>query len=134
MGVVKDTLCSIRKFTLHNAFLNWDPVQNILIWVPDWDSIVPIPVIVNPKPLWTGKQILSMCIPRRINIFCSADPKSSNPIFGGGMMIENGEILFGIVKKKTVSATRGGLIDLSSAKRVHLRPESSKLLALTSWL
>lgn len=110
MGIVQDTLCGIRKFTLRDAFLDWDHVQNILPWVPDRDGTVPIPAIVEPKPLWTGKQILSMCIPRGINIFHSPDPKSSNPVFDDGMMIENGEILFSIVEKKTVGATRGGLI------------------------
>jgi DNA-directed RNA polymerase II subunit RPB1 len=103
-------LCGIRKFSLRDAFLDWDHVQNILLWVPDWDGTVPIPAIVKPKPLWMGKQILSMCVPRGINIFRSPDPKSSNPVFDDGMMIANGEILFGIVEKKTVGATRGGLI------------------------
>jgi len=94
MGIVQDTLCGIRKFTLRDAFLDWDHVQNILLWVPDWDGSVPIPAIIKPKPLWTGKQILSMCIPRGINIFRSPDPKSSNPVFDDGMMIDNGKILW----------------------------------------
>lgn len=92
MGIVQDTSCGIRKFTLRDAFL-------------DWDGTAPIPAIVKPEPLWTG-----MCIPRGINIFRLPDPKSSNPVFDDGTMIENGEILFGIVEKKTVGATRGGLI------------------------
>ncbi|KAH8826148.1 hypothetical protein DL96DRAFT_1805434 [Flagelloscypha sp. PMI_526] len=36
-------------------FLDWNQVQNILLWVPD----VPVPAIIKPKPLWSGKQILS---------------------------------------------------------------------------
>ncbi|KAI6107391.1 DNA-directed RNA polymerase II, subunit 1 [Pisolithus croceorrhizus] len=67
MGIVQDTLC--------DTFLDWNQVQNVLLWVPDWDG--------HPKPLWTGKQILSM--------------KTSNPVFDDGMM-------------KTVGATQGGLI------------------------
>jgi DNA-directed RNA polymerase II subunit RPB1 len=110
MAIVQDTLCGIRKFTLRDTFLDWTQVQNILLWVPDWDGTVPIPTIVKPKPMWTGKQILSMCIPRGINIFRSPDPKSSSPVFDDGMMIENGEIIFGIVDKKTVGAAQGGLI------------------------
>jgi RNA polymerase Rpb1, domain 3/RNA polymerase Rpb1, domain 6 len=75
------TLCGIRKFTLRDTFLDWSQVQNILLWVPEWDGAVPIPAIVKPKPLWSGKQILSMVIPRGINIHRSPDPKSSNPVF-----------------------------------------------------
>ncbi|KAL6301005.1 beta and beta-prime subunits of DNA dependent RNA-polymerase [Sparassis latifolia] len=110
MGIVQDALCGVRKFTLRDTFLEWNQVQNILLWVPDWDGTVPVPAIIKPKPLWTGKQILSLCIPRGINIFRSPDPKSSNPVFDDGMMIENGEIIFGIVEKKTVGATQAGLI------------------------
>ena len=75
MGIVQDTLCGIRKFTLRDTFLDWTQVPNILLWVPDWDGTVPTPAVIKPKPLWTGKQILSMCIPRGINIFRSPDPK-----------------------------------------------------------
>ena len=110
MGIVQDTLCGIRKFTLRDAFLDWTQVQNILLWVPDWNGDIPIPAILKPKPLWTGKQILSLCIPRGINIYRSPDPKSSNPVFDDGVMVENGEIMFGIIEKKTVGASQGGLV------------------------
>ncbi|KAJ7293955.1 DNA-directed RNA polymerase II, subunit 1, partial [Mycena rebaudengoi] len=112
MGIVQDTLCGIRKFTLRDTFLDWNQVQNILLWVPEWDGAVPIPAIVKPKPLWTGKQILSLVIPRGINIHRASDDKTSksNPVFDDGMMIENGEIVFGIVEKKTVGAAQGGLV------------------------
>src|SRR5882757_6894631 len=110
MGIVQDTLCGIRKFTLRYTFLDWNQVQNILLWVPAWDGNVPIPAIIKPKPLWSGKQILSMVIPRGINIQRAPDPKSSNPVFDDGMLIENGEIIFGVVEKKTVGASQGGLV------------------------
>ena len=51
-----------------------------------------------------------MVIPGGINIHRAPDPKSSNPVFDDEMMIDNGEILFGIVDMKTVGATQGGLI------------------------
>ena len=107
MGIVQDTLCGIRKFTLRDTFLDWNQVQNILLWVPEWGGSVPIPAILKPKPLWTGKQILSLTIPRGINIHCSPDPKSSHPVFDDGVLIENGELIFGIVEKKTVGASQG---------------------------
>ncbi|KAF8972572.1 hypothetical protein BDZ97DRAFT_1901130 [Flammula alnicola] len=110
MGIVQDTLCGIRKFTLRDTFLDWNQVQNILLWVPEWDGSVPIPAILKPKPLWTGKQILSLTIPRGINIHRAPDPKSSNPVFDDGVLIENGELIFGIVEKKTVGASQGGLV------------------------
>lgn len=110
MGIVQDTLCGIRKFTLRDTFIDWNQVQNILLWLPDWDGVVPTPTIIKPKPMWTGKQILSMCIPRGINILRMPEPPSFNPYADDGMMIENGEILFGVVEKKTVGASQGGLV------------------------
>ncbi|KAH9949477.1 beta and beta-prime subunits of DNA dependent RNA-polymerase [Amylocystis lapponica] len=125
MGIVQDTLCGIRKFTLRDTFLDWTQVQNILLWVPDWDGSVPTPAIIKPKPLWTGKQILSMCIPRGINIFRSSDSKSIHPVFDDGMMIENGEIIFGIVEKKTVGASQGGLVHVVFREK---GPEATRTL------
>lgn len=125
MGIVQDTLCGIRKFTLRDTFMDWNAVQNILLWVPDWDGTVPIPAILKPKPLWTGKQILSMVIPKGINILRNPDPKSSNPVFDDGVFIENGELLFGIVEKKTVGAAQGGLIHVTFREK---GPEVTKQL------
>ncbi|KAF7974929.1 hypothetical protein HWV62_10969 [Athelia sp. TMB] len=125
MGIVQDTLCGVRKFTLRDTFLDWNLVQNILLWVPDWDGAVPIPAIIKPKPLWTGKQILSLVIPRGINIHRSPDPKSAHPVFDDGIMIENGEIIFGIVDKKTVGATQGGLIHVVFREK---GPETTRML------
>jgi DNA-directed RNA polymerase II subunit RPB1 len=51
MGIVQDILCSIRKSMLQDTFLDWNQVQNILLWVPGWGGDVPIPAIIKPKPL-----------------------------------------------------------------------------------
>lgn len=110
MGIVQDTLCGIRKMTLRDTFLDWPAVQNILMWVDGWDGTVPTPAIVAPKPLWTGKQILSMAIPAGINIVRKSDPASPNPVDDSGMLIENGEVLYGVVAKAIVGAQQGGLI------------------------
>ncbi|KAL0061633.1 DNA-directed RNA polymerase II core subunit rpo21 [Marasmius tenuissimus] len=120
MGIVQDTLCGIRKFTLRDSFLDWNLVQNILLWVPEWDGVVPIPAIPE-----TQTPILSLVIPRGINILRSPDPKSSNPIFDDGMMIENGEVIFGIVKKDTVGASQGGLVHVVFREK---GPEATKQL------
>ncbi|KAF7292798.1 DNA-directed RNA polymerase subunit [Mycena indigotica] len=98
MGIAQDTFCSIRNFTLRDTFLDCNQVQNILLWVPDWDGLVPTPAILKPKLLWSGKQ---MVIPRGINILRGAEDKSNNRVFDDGMLIENGEIIFGSVEKMT---------------------------------
>ncbi|KAK7680370.1 DNA-directed RNA polymerase II core subunit rpo21 [Cerrena zonata] len=51
MGIMQDTLCGVRKFTLRDCFLDWTQVQNILLWVPEWDGSIPTPAIIEPKLL-----------------------------------------------------------------------------------
>ncbi|KAG2223050.1 hypothetical protein INT45_008251 [Circinella minor] len=115
MGIVQDTLCGIRKFTLRDCFLTKDLVMNIVMWVPDWDGYIPPPAIIKPKPMWTGKQILAMVIPKGINCqtFHSTHPDREKTYISPGdtrVIIENGELICGIVCKKTVGTASGGLI------------------------
>lgn len=34
-----------------------DLLMNILMWLEDWDGTVPMPAVLKPRPLWTGKQV-----------------------------------------------------------------------------
>jgi DNA-directed RNA polymerase II subunit RPB1 len=120
MGIVQDTLCGVRKFTLRDCFMDREFIQNILLWVPDWDGVLPPPAILKPKQLWTGKQILSMCIPKGINLYRNAEGASPNPVADDGMWIEDGEIIFGIVDKKTVGTSQGGLIHIIFREKGHI--------------
>ncbi|KAG7904960.1 hypothetical protein KL907_003176 [Ogataea polymorpha] len=108
MGIVQDTLCGIRKMTLRDTFIEYDQVMNMCFWIPNWDGVVPQPAILKPKPLWSGKQVLSMCIPQ--GIFLQRLDGSLLSPKDSGMLIVNGEIMFGVVNKATVGSSAGGLI------------------------
>ncbi|PRT54496.1 DNA-directed RNA polymerase II subunit RPB1 [Wickerhamiella sorbophila] len=110
MGIVQDTLLGIRKMTVRDTFLDYQQVMNILFWVPNWDGVVPQPAVLKPKPLWTGKQLVSMSIPAGIFLqrFDENNPVTSPK--DNGMLVYKGEIMYGVVDKKTVGATAGGLI------------------------
>ncbi|GAK66175.1 beta and beta-prime subunits of DNA dependent RNA-polymerase [Moesziomyces antarcticus] len=113
MGIVQDTLCGIRKFSLRDCLLDYQQVQQVLLWVADWDGVVPMPCILKPKPYWSGKQILSMCIPKGINVFLDKDKGLKNNFLkDDGVCIENGEIMYGVINKKVVGASAGGLIHI----------------------
>lgn len=118
MGIVQDTLCGIRKFTLRDCLMDYDQVQNLLLWVPDWNGVVPMPCVIKPKPYWSGKQILSMCIPKGINVFLGDSLKASkNNVTDDGVCIENGEIFYGVINKKVVGSAAGGLIHIIFRER-----------------
>jgi DNA-directed RNA polymerase II subunit RPB1 len=116
MGIVQDTLCGIRKFTKRDCFLTKPMVMNLLMWVSSWDGRIPMPAILKPVPLWTGKQLMTQIIPNvNVQTFHSAHPdKEVSDISPGDtkVVIESGILLTGILCKKTVGNTAGGLIHI----------------------
>ncbi|KAJ9052897.1 DNA-directed RNA polymerase II core subunit rpo21 [Entomophthora muscae] len=115
MGIVQDSLCGVRKFTKRDCFLSKEFVQNLVLWIPDWNGYIPPPCIQFPVPLWTGKQLLSLLIPTGINMttFHAAHPDDEKSYISPGdtrVEIVNGEIIAGIICKRTVGTSAGGLI------------------------
>lgn len=53
--------------------------------------------------------------PSGTNILRTRGPNSSNsnPVFDDGMMIENGDIIYGILDKVTAGAKLGGLVNVT---------------------
>ena len=60
IGIVQDTLLGCRLMTKRDTFIEKDVFMNILMWLEDWDGVVPMPAIVKPRPLWTGKQVSTL--------------------------------------------------------------------------
>jgi DNA-directed RNA polymerase II subunit RPB1 len=50
--------------TKRDVFIEKDLMYNLLMWVVDWDGIIPAPAILKPKPFWTGKQVFSLIAQR----------------------------------------------------------------------
>ena len=63
MGIVQDSLLGIMLFTQREVFMEIDIVMNLMMWIKTFDGTLPPPAILKPKPLWTGKQIISQIIP-----------------------------------------------------------------------
>lgn len=123
MGIVQDSLLAVQKMTKRGVFIERDVVFNILMWITNWDGRVPPPAIFKPKELWTGKQILSLILPK-----ITLKGKANNgPVKGpdGKLMsndfnaydhevtIQDGELLTGTIDKKTVGSGMGGIIHTS---------------------
>ena len=60
IGIVQDTLLGARLMTKRDTFIERDVLMNMLMWLDDWDGLVPMPAILKPQPLWTGKQVLPL--------------------------------------------------------------------------
>ncbi len=140
MGIVQDSLLSSWRMTRRDVFLNKNEFFNILMWAEEFDGKVPIPAIMVPmknKPgqyhaLWTGKQAFSSIIPDGINLQTRANghndkekfPRDLNPE-DTTVLIQNGEIVTGIIDKGTLGAKQGGLIHVCFNE---LGPEITRIL------
>ena len=123
MGIVQDSLLAVQKMTKRETFMERDLVYNILMWVSDWDGRVPPPAIYKPKELWTGKQILSLILPK-INLKSKASNGPGNDSSGRPqsnvfnsydhkVTIQEGELLEGTIDKKSIGSGMGGIIHTS---------------------
>ncbi|KAL0487825.1 DNA-directed RNA polymerase II subunit RPB1 [Acrasis kona] len=121
ISLVQDTLLGSSRITRRDVFLERDLMMNCLMYIDDFDGKIPIPAILKPRPLWTGKQLFSMIIPD-INLtrFASGhDDKLDKPGFAEDddistndtkVLIEQGLLLSGITDKSTLGSGGGSLI------------------------
>ena len=113
MGIVQDTLCGIYKMCRRDVFLSREQVMNIMLWVPDWDGVIPQPALLKPRPRWTGKQIISMVLPPALNLERTEgkdDLERYFPLTDTGLLVTDGELMFGLFNKKQVGAGAGGIV------------------------
>ncbi|XP_019455346.1 PREDICTED: DNA-directed RNA polymerase II subunit 1-like isoform X3 [Lupinus angustifolius] len=137
MGIVQDSLLGCRKITKRDTFITKDVFMNILMWWEDFDGKVPAPAILKPEPLWTGKQVFNLIIPKAINLIRYSswhNESERGSITPGDTMvrIEKGELLTGTLCKKTLGASSGSLIHVIWEE---VGPDAArKFLGHTQWL
>ncbi|KAG5542486.1 hypothetical protein RHGRI_022133 [Rhododendron griersonianum] len=137
MGIVQDTLLGCRKITKRDTFIEKDVFMNILMWWEDFDGKIPAPAILKPKPLWTGKQVFNLIIPKQINLLRTSAwhaESETGPITPGDthVRIEKGEVISGTLCKKTLGTSTGSLIHVIWEE---VGPDAArKFLGHTQWL
>ena len=104
MGIIQDTLVGSYDFSSKDTFLTMKKVSDWCIETKKFT--IPTPAIVHPKPLWTGKQMLSMLMPRKLlykqgNVFNLNDDKT---------YIVNGIVLKGTFSKKVLGRSQHSII------------------------
>jgi DNA-directed RNA polymerase II subunit RPB1 len=124
MGIVQDSLLAVQKMTKRSVFIEKDLCFNMLMWVPQWSGRIPIPAIIKPKELWTGKQMLSVILPK-ITMKSGSNSEPPKDHLSGqklpntfnfvenSVLIQDGELLCGIIDKKSIGSGMGGLIHTS---------------------
>ncbi|KAL3689206.1 hypothetical protein R1sor_015515 [Riccia sorocarpa] len=137
IGIVQDTLLGCRKITKRDAFIEKDVFMNILMWWEDFDGKIPTPTILKPRPIWTGKQVFNLIIPRQVNLMRQAfghpDGETGDISPGDTLVrIEKGELVCGILCKKSLGTSGGSLIHVIWEE---VGPDAArKFLGHTQWL
>lgn len=122
MGIVQDSLLGISQLTLRDTFIELDQMMNLMMWV-NYDGKLPPPAIIKPRPLWTGKQLISLVIPD-INFVNKGDKSGWCSYKDKNVMVKNGELVCGIMNKGVVGARGGGLVHLAWR---DISPEACKI-------
>ena len=101
--------------------------MNIVMWLSNFDGKIPIPAVLKPKQLWTGKQIFSLIL-SNVNLvrYSNGHPDDEkgppNEFISPTdtkVVIEQGELLCGIVDKRTVGNSQGSLIHITQMEHGH---------------
>jgi DNA-directed RNA polymerase II subunit RPB1 len=93
-----------------DTYIEKDVMMNILMWLESWDGTVPTPTILKPKQLWTGKQVFSLIIPRNTNFINADDEEPDMSYTDSKVLIEEGELVSGILNKKTLGTSHKSLV------------------------
>ena len=148
MGIVQDTLIGCKLFTARDNFLTYEQTMNLVMWIDDFDiRNLPMPCIIKPQPLWSGKQLFSLILPEKLNLTrfredTPAELVDKLNLIDNFVQIKKGELLQGIICKKTVGASSGGIIhsiwtEVSPQKTIEFLGNCQKIinnfLLLTGW-
>lgn len=97
-------------FTAKTTFISAEDLMNLSMWI-DLEGALPQPAIMKPKPLWTGKQVFSLLLPR-IQYCKYIDRKGWASLNDKNIMIKDGELLTGQLTKGQCGNTGGGLVHI----------------------
>lgn len=106
-----------RLMLKRDIFMEKDVLMNVLMNIDEWDGTVPMPAILKPKPLWSGKQVFSMFLPD-VNIkrtsawYKEKDPEDMS-LDDSQVLIKRGDLIYGCLCKKTLGTGSGGLVHIT---------------------
>ncbi|KAL1866279.1 hypothetical protein Plec18167_009119 [Paecilomyces lecythidis] len=128
-GLIQDHISMGTWFTSRDTFFDEDDYNQLLYSClrPENSHTVTerillvAPAVLKPKPLWTGKQIITTILknitpPGRAGLNLKSKSSTPGDRWGegneeGNVIFKDGELLCGILDKKQLGPTAGGLID-----------------------
>ena len=77
--------------------------------VKEWDGVIPVPAVLSPTPLWTGKQLFSMALPNVDWELLGKDDTVMTPE-DTSVRIRDGVLLTGTMTKKALGRSYDSLL------------------------
>ena len=111
MGIIQDALVGSYLLTMPGRWFPRDEFLNALMHVGDWDGHIPIPAILAPEALWSGKQLMSMVLPRmEYELF---DGDADEPLLSNKtVLVRHGELILGRFTKKQLGCSYNSVVHL----------------------
>lgn len=130
-GLIQDHVAGGVKLTCKNSFLNKEDFQqllyNAITGLPGTevvtfaeDMIIPVPTVMKPRPLWTGKQLVSsllahICRPPLPPLHLDGKTRTPPTAFGHTEMEHKivfrfGELLSGVLDKNSLGNSSLGVV------------------------
>jgi DNA-directed RNA polymerase subunit A' len=122
MGAIHDHITGIYLFTHGTKYLTHNNVITLLSRLTtDYITDLPLPEVVDDKKgkeFWTGKQIFSLLLPKKISIdFKSSicqhceDCKGENCPYDSFVKIREGKLITGTIDERAIGAFKGKILD-----------------------
>jgi len=145
MGLVQDSLLAVRLFTQRDTFLTRSQIFQLLMSARANDNCestrkqlaarmprgrLPMPAILRPVPLWTGKQFFSLFMPpdlhysrrsrvydelsHRLETLEQEDATKARHCDPSDTWVDvcNGQLLSGIIDKKSIGSSGGSIVHI----------------------
>ncbi|MGC9346203.1 MAG: DNA-directed RNA polymerase subunit A', partial [Candidatus Bathyarchaeales archaeon] len=110
IGAIRDFITAAYLFTRKANYLTKDEVGRLLV-AARYEGPLPEPQIKKPQPLWGGKQIFSLFLPKDLNCVlkaticrgCAKCLKENCP-YDAYVVVKNGELKCGVIDRRSIGA------------------------------
>ena len=110
IGAIRDFITAAYLFTRKSNYLTKEEVSRLLI-AAGYEGQLPKPQIKQPQPLWNGKQIFSLFLPKDLSYVlkasicqgCDKCEKENCP-YDAYVVVKNGELICGVIDRRSIGA------------------------------
>jgi DNA-directed RNA polymerase subunit A' len=110
IGAIRDFITSAYLFTRKSNYLTRNEVGRLLLGA-GYEGPLPEPKTKSPQPIWTGKQIFSLFLPKDMNYvlkanICQGCAKclGEECEFDAYVVVKNGELVSGVIDRRSIGA------------------------------